>query len=133
MGAKLTVIENKSKNDIEIRVWVPPARPDKFESIISIKAGSWKEVNSKAFSFGHLSPEGLVSSLLMIYVDRVYTVNYLLPIHLIKYAKVICDINEDGLFVVQGIKATFDFCRFKFTLFLFLLLNIFDTISCYWN
>ncbi|KAG5591806.1 hypothetical protein H5410_042320, partial [Solanum commersonii] len=76
MGAKLTVIENRCNNDIEIRVWVPPARPDKFQRIIRI--------------------EGY----------------YFLPIHLIKYAKVICDINEDGLFVVQGIKPTFNFCRF---------------------
>ncbi|CAN4076599.1 unnamed protein product [Withania somnifera] len=117
MGANLSVIENRTNNDIEIRVWVPPARPDKFQSIIRIEAeGGWKEVNSKNFSNGdtiNLYDDEFGSTLLMIYVDGVYTGNYILPIHLVKYAKVICDINEDGLFVVQGIKATFDFCRFK--------------------
>ncbi|XP_059275135.1 uncharacterized protein LOC132029791 [Lycium ferocissimum] len=115
MGAKLTVIENRSNNDMEIRVWVPPARPDKFQRIMRIEAKGWKEINSKNFSFGNLSPdEGFMSTLLMIYVDGVYTGNYFLPTHLRKYAKVICDINEEGHYVIQGIKPTFDFCRFKF-------------------
>ncbi|XP_055819347.1 uncharacterized protein LOC129888391 [Solanum dulcamara] len=108
MGAKLTVIENRCNDDIEIRIWVPPARPDKFERIIRIEAkGGWKEVNSKNFI------DGDTNTLLMIYVDGVYTGNYILPMHMLKYAKVICDTNENGNFVVQGIKPTFNFCRFK--------------------
>ncbi|KAH0648136.1 hypothetical protein KY285_033384 [Solanum tuberosum] len=121
MGAKLTVIENRCNDDIEIRVWVPPARPDRFHSIIRIEAnGGWKEVNSKNFIHADATIlnddddiEFVSSTLLMIYIDGVYTGYYFLPIHLVKYAKVICDINEDGLFVVQGIKPTFHFCRFK--------------------
>ncbi|KAG5591808.1 hypothetical protein H5410_042322 [Solanum commersonii] len=118
MGAKLTVIENRCNDDIEIRVWVPPARPDKFERIIRIEGeGGWKEVNSKNFIHGNTTilddDEFVSSTLLMIYIDGVYTGYYFLPNHLVKYAKVICDINENGLFVVQGIKPTFNFCRFK--------------------
>ncbi|XP_049373602.1 uncharacterized protein LOC125838587 [Solanum verrucosum] len=122
MGAKLTVIENRCKDDIEIRVWVPPARPDRFHSIIRIEAnGGWKEVNSKNFIHADATilndddeeEEFVSSTLLMIYIDGVYTRYYFLPIHLVKHAKVICDINEDGLFVIQGIKPTFNFCRFK--------------------
>ncbi|TMW85077.1 hypothetical protein EJD97_023830 [Solanum chilense] len=122
MGAKLTVIENRCNHDIEIRVWVSPARPDKFQSIIRIEGeGGWKEVNSKNFIHADATIlddndddiEFVSSTMLMIYIDGVYTGYYFLPIHLVKYAKVICDINEDGLFVVQGIKPTFNFCRFK--------------------
>ncbi|XP_049373607.1 uncharacterized protein LOC125838593 [Solanum verrucosum] len=119
MGAKLTVIENRCNDGIEIRVWVPPARPDKFQSIIRIEAnGGWKEVNSKNFIHADATilndeDEFVSSTLLMIYIDGVYRGYYFLPIHLVKYAKVICDINEDGLFAVQGIKPTFHFCRFK--------------------
>ncbi|XP_015083754.1 uncharacterized protein LOC107027097 [Solanum pennellii] len=123
MGAKLTVIENRCNHDIEIRVWVSPARPDKFQSIIRIEGeGGWKEVNSKNFIHADATIlddnddddiKFVSSTLLMIYIDGVYTGYYFLPIHLVKYAKVICDINEDGLLVVQGIKPTFNFCRFK--------------------
>ncbi|KAK4730238.1 hypothetical protein R3W88_023226 [Solanum pinnatisectum] len=119
MGAKLTVIENRCNDDIEIRVWVPPARPDKFQSIIRIEGeGGWKEVNSKNFIHRDATilnddDEFVSTTLLMVYIDGVYRGYYFLPIHLVKYAKVICDINEDGLFVVQGIKPTFSFCRFK--------------------
>ncbi|KAH0648144.1 hypothetical protein KY285_033392 [Solanum tuberosum] len=124
MGAKLTVIENRCNHDIEIRVWVPPARPDKFQSIIRIEGeGGWKEVNSKNFihrdAMNILNDEDddeeefVSSTLLMIYIGGVYRGYYFIPIHLVKYANVICDINVDGLFVVQGIKPTFHFCRFK--------------------
>ncbi|XP_049387784.1 uncharacterized protein LOC125852102 [Solanum stenotomum] len=118
MGAKLTVIENRCKDDIEIRVWVPPARPDRFHSIIRIEAnGGWKEVNSKNFIHADATildeDERVSSTMLMIYVDGVYGGYYFLPIHLVKYAKVICNRNEEGIFVVQGIKPTFNFCRFK--------------------
>ena len=124
MGAKLTVIENRCNHDIEIRVWVSPARPDKFQSIIRIEGeGGWKEVNSKNFIHADATIlddnddddgiEFVSSTLLMIYIDGVYTGYYFHPIQLVKYAKAICDINEDGLFVVQGIKPTFNFCRFK--------------------
>ncbi|XP_049377759.1 uncharacterized protein LOC125842501 [Solanum stenotomum] len=119
MGAKLTVIENRCNDDIEIRVWVPPARPDRFHSIIRIEAnGGWKEVNSKNFIHADATilndeEESVSSTMLMMFVDGVYTGYYFLPNHLVKYAKVICDINEDGLFVIQGIKPTFNFCRFK--------------------
>ncbi|KAK6782588.1 hypothetical protein RDI58_020384 [Solanum bulbocastanum] len=117
MGAKHTVIE--SNDDIEIRVWVPPARPDKFQSIIRIEGeGGWKEVNSKNFIHRDATilndeDEFVLSTMLMIYVDGVYTGFYFLLTDLAKYAKIICNRNEEGIFVVEGIKPTFDFCRFK--------------------
>ncbi|XP_049373604.1 uncharacterized protein LOC125838589 [Solanum verrucosum] len=120
MGAKHTVIENRCKDDIEIRVWVPPARPDKFHSIIRIEAnGGWKEVNSKNFIHADATnilndeEESVSSTMLMMFVDGVYTGYYFLLTDLAKYAKVICNRNEEGIFVVQGIKPTFNFCRFK--------------------
>ncbi|KAK4710583.1 hypothetical protein R3W88_005096 [Solanum pinnatisectum] len=121
MGAKLTVIENRCKDDIEIRVWVPPARPDRFHSIIRIEAnGGWKEVNSKNFIHADATilddvdeDERVSSTMLMMFVDGVYTGYYFLLTDLAKYAKVICNRNEEGIFVVQGIKPTFNFCRFK--------------------
>ncbi|XP_027774873.1 uncharacterized protein LOC107028335 [Solanum pennellii] len=118
MGAKLTVIENRCNDDIEIRVWVPPARPDKFQSIIRIEGnGGWKEVNSKNFIHADATilDERVSSTMLMIYIDGVYTGYYFLLTDLVKYAKlIICNRkNEDGMVVVQGIKPTFNFCRFK--------------------
>ncbi|KAG5591813.1 hypothetical protein H5410_042327 [Solanum commersonii] len=119
MGAKLTVIENRCKDDIEIRVWVPPARPDRFHNSIRIEAnGGWKEVNSKNFIHAddtilNDEEESVSSTMLMMFVDGVYTGYYFLLTDLAKYAKVICNRNEEGIFVVQGIKPTFNFCRFK--------------------
>ncbi|TMW80917.1 hypothetical protein EJD97_013669 [Solanum chilense] len=122
MGAKLTVIENRCNDAIEIRVWVPPARPDKFQSIIRIKGDvGWKEVNSKNFIHADATilddeDEFVSSTMLMIYIDGVYTGNYFLITDLIKYAKIIISNrkNEDGTVVVQAIKPTFNFCRFNF-------------------
>ncbi|KAH0645301.1 hypothetical protein KY284_033185 [Solanum tuberosum] len=119
MGAKLTVIENSCNDDIEIRVWVPPARPDKFQSIIRIVAnGGWKEVNSKNFIHADATilnddDEFVSSTMLMIYVDGVYTGSNFLLTDLAKYAKIICNRNEEGIFGVEGIKPTFNSCRFK--------------------
>ncbi|TMW84676.1 hypothetical protein EJD97_024655 [Solanum chilense] len=122
MGAKLTVIENRCNDDIEIRVWVPNTRPDKFQSIIRIEGkGGWKEVNLKNVIHADETilddeDEVVSSTMLMIYIDGVYTGNYFLITDLVKYAKlIICNRkNEDGTVVVQGIKPTFNFCRFNF-------------------
>ncbi|TMW83629.1 hypothetical protein EJD97_001164 [Solanum chilense] len=124
MGAKLTVIENRCNDAIEIRVWVPPARPDKFQSIIRIEGnGGWKEVSSKNFIHADAKvldddddeDDFVSSTMLMIYIDGVHTGYYFLITDLVKYAKLIISNrkNEDGTVVVQGIKPTFNFCRFK--------------------
>lgn len=119
MGAKLTVIENRCNDAIEIRVWVPTTRPDKFQSIIRIEGnGGWKEVNSKNFIHADATvrdDDDIEFTMLMIYIDGVHTGYYFLITDLVKYAKIIiCNRkNEHGTVVVQGIKPTFNFCRFK--------------------
>lgn len=118
MGAKLTVIENRCNDAIEIRVWVPTTRPDKFQSIIRIEGkGGWKEVNPKNFIHADATilDEFVSSTMFMIYIDGVYTGYYFLITDLVKYAKlIICNRkNEHGTVVIQGIKPTFNFCRFK--------------------
>uniref|UniRef100_M1DDU2 Uncharacterized protein n=1 Tax=Solanum tuberosum TaxID=4113 RepID=M1DDU2_SOLTU len=119
MGAKLTVIENRCNDDIEIKVWVYPDPPYRFHSTIRIEAnGGWKEVNSKNFIHRDTTilndeDESVSTTLLMVYIDGVYTGSNFLLTDLAKYAKVICNRNEEGIFVAEGIKPTFNFCRFK--------------------
>ena len=81
MGGKLSILENRTYYSIELRMWVHPARPDKFEKIIRIKPGGTTRVTAK---------QGLLDFdkvLVMVYANGVWTGNYIFPVHLMTYAK----------------------------------------------
>ncbi|XP_027181499.1 uncharacterized protein LOC113779914 [Coffea eugenioides] len=106
MGGKLSILENRTYYSIELRMWVHPARPDKFEKIIRIKPGGSIRVKAK---------QGLLDFdkvLVMVYANGVWTGNYIFPLHLMTYAKVICDRNQHGGVIIRG-KRAFNFCRLK--------------------
>ncbi|KAD3336507.1 hypothetical protein E3N88_32026 [Mikania micrantha] len=47
MGAWLTIFENRSNVDMEVRVFVPPDRPDRYRTIVRVKPGHTREVLTK--------------------------------------------------------------------------------------
>lgn len=108
MGGKFTILENRTFYNIELRMWIHPARPDKFEKIIRIKPGRSIRIKAKQ---GLLDFEKV---LVMVYANGVWTGKYIFPLHLMTYAKVICDRNQQGRVTIRGKRAYFNFCRLKF-------------------
>ncbi|KAD3336506.1 hypothetical protein E3N88_32025 [Mikania micrantha] len=43
MGARITIFENRSNVDMEVRVFVPPDRPDRYRMIVRVKPGETKK------------------------------------------------------------------------------------------
>lgn len=110
MGAKLTVFENKSNVDMEIRVFVIPSRPDRYRKIIRIRAGE-----SKVVKFKYLCSEGEINedycknpTFLMVFVDGIYSGLSLFPIQIAKYAKILGYVDQNtGNLLIKGIKTRF--------------------------
>ena len=71
MGGKLSILENRTYYSIELRIWVQPARPDKFEKIIRIKPVGSIRVKAKQdlLDFDKV--------LVMVYANGVWTGNYI--------------------------------------------------------
>ncbi|KAF5936340.1 hypothetical protein HYC85_027469 [Camellia sinensis] len=94
MGAKLTSFENRSSVEMEIRAFILPTRPDHYVSIAKIKPGETKEC------YDDIDPEN--PTLMMIYIESKFI--FLQQMDVINYAKIICDINEDGILNIRYIK-----------------------------
>lgn len=124
MGARLTTtFENRSSLEMEVRVFVPPDRPDHFRKIIRIKPGEKKQVLVKCFCDLDTNPERAV--MILVFVEGVYTGVSLLPRHLLGYNKVIWDRSEVGLMHLRGIKNTLtDFCRPRLCYFFFFFTSL---------
>ncbi|KAL0330261.1 UNVERIFIED_CONTAM: hypothetical protein Sradi_5012800 [Sesamum radiatum] len=57
MGAKCCVFVNKSNVEMELRVFLPPARPDKYRKIIRIKPGEVKFLKTAKLCCEDSGPE----------------------------------------------------------------------------
>lgn len=117
MGNRVTVLENRTLYNIEIRMWVHPARPDEFKKIVRIKPGRSITVKATTFSGsvhdhdpGGLQDEG---TMLMVYANGGWTGQYILPLHLFAYAKVSCDRNQHGQVILRAKRANFSFFRLQ--------------------
>ena len=116
MGNRVTVLENRTLYNIEIRMWVYPARPDEFKKTLRIKPGRSTRMMATTFNSSNQDHDhgGLEEEvMLMVYANGVWTGNYIFPLHLMTYAKVICDRNQHGGVIIRG-KRAFNFCRLKF-------------------
>ena len=82
MGGKLSILENRTYYSIELRMWVQPARPDKFEKIIRVKPGG--TIRAKAKQEGLLYFDKV---LVMVHANGVGTGNCIFPLHLMDSAK----------------------------------------------
>uniref|UniRef100_A0A5B7AIR0 Uncharacterized protein n=1 Tax=Davidia involucrata TaxID=16924 RepID=A0A5B7AIR0_DAVIN len=101
--SRLTAFENRSTTvGMEIRVFVPPARPDQYRRIIRLKPGETKELVTKSLCYENTDPEN--PTFFMLFMDGVYTGIFLLPLHVVTYAKIICDTHDDGQVNVRGIQ-----------------------------
>ncbi|KVH99836.1 Protein kinase, catalytic domain-containing protein [Cynara cardunculus var. scolymus] len=81
MGARLTAFENRANVEMEIRVFVPPDRPDRYRMIIRVKPGEVKKVLSKRLCNWeeYFSSETDNHIFLMVFMDGIYSGVTLLP------------------------------------------------------
>ncbi|KAL8537067.1 hypothetical protein ACS0TY_012303 [Phlomoides rotata] len=86
---------------MEIRVFQPPDRPDKFKKIIGLKAG---EV--KVLKISKLCCDDSIPTHLMIYADGVYTGATLFRPHIKEYAKILGYLDKNGVHL-KGIRIKF--------------------------
>lgn len=118
MGAKLTAFENRAKVDMEIRVFVPPDRPDRYRMIIRVKPGEVKKVLTKRLfnweywdEYFSCEPDNHV--FFMVFMDGVYSGVTLLPSEVKKYAKIIGYVDDLGV-IMKGVRFTLtSFFRLK--------------------
>ncbi|THF98643.1 hypothetical protein TEA_008909 [Camellia sinensis var. sinensis] len=115
MGARLTAFENRSTVEMEIRVFVPPTRPDRYQEIIRIKSGETKKVKTITLCCKDTNPEN--PTFLMVFMDGTYTGVFLLAFQVVNYAKIIGYLDENGLLVLKGLTIRLPtFCKLKFSL-----------------
>ncbi|KAK4388920.1 hypothetical protein Sango_2229000 [Sesamum angolense] len=105
MGAKCCVFVNKSNVEMELRVFLPPARPDKYRKIIRIKPGEVKFLKTAKLCCEDSGPEQTTH--LRIFVSGVYTGTTLYPSHIKKYAKILGYLHNNGLVHIKGISIRF--------------------------
>ncbi|KAI3512261.1 hypothetical protein L1887_19576 [Cichorium endivia] len=117
MGARLTAFENRATVDMEIRVFIPPDRPDRYRMIIRVKPGEVKNVLTKKLCkwkeyFPTEKSENHI--FLMVFMDGTYTGVTLLPWEVKKYAKIIGYYVDDCHVILKGVRFTFTtFFRLK--------------------
>nr|KAJ0224727.1 hypothetical protein LSAT_V11C100018840 [Lactuca sativa] len=119
MGGRVTVFENRAAVDMEIRVFVPPARPDRYRMIIRVKPGEVRKVLTKRlcncneyFPFPSEKTDNYI--FLMVFMDGTYTGVTLLPWEVKKYAKIIGYYMDDCHVILKGVRCTFTtFFRLK--------------------
>ncbi|KAK6119476.1 hypothetical protein DH2020_046780 [Rehmannia glutinosa] len=110
MGAQCSVFVNKSGVEMELRVFLPPARPDKYRKIIRIKPGGVKLLKTRKLCCEDSSPENPFH--LMVFVDGVYTGTTLYSFHIKKYTKILGYVDNNGFVHLKGIRIRFpSFCR----------------------
>ncbi|KAL0330812.1 UNVERIFIED_CONTAM: hypothetical protein Sangu_1626700 [Sesamum angustifolium] len=90
---------------MELRVFLPPARPDKYRKIIRIKPGEVKFLKTAKLCCEDSGPEQTTH--LMIFVSGVYTGTTLYPSHIKKYAKILGYLHNNGLVHIKGISIRF--------------------------
>ncbi|KAK9274140.1 hypothetical protein L1049_018954 [Liquidambar formosana] len=78
---------------MEIRVFVPGARPDRFRQIIPIRPGESEEVNVQAFCYENSEEHPIFR----FFVDGVDTGASIVPRDLVNYVKITCDCDEKGV------------------------------------
>ncbi|GMP79346.1 hypothetical protein CsSME_00034928 [Camellia sinensis var. sinensis] len=115
MGARLTAFENRCTVEMEIRVFVPPARPDRYQQIIRIKSSETKKVKTMTLCCKDTNPEN--PTFLMVFMDGTYTGVSLLAFQVVNYVKIIGYLDENGLLVLKGLTIRLPtFFKLKFSL-----------------
>lgn len=105
MGAKVTTFENKSSLEMEIRVFIPPSRPDRYQKIYRIRPGEVKGLKRRSLCCEEINVDN--PTFLIIFMDGVYTGVSLNAFHVQKYAKIFGYVDESGNVLFKGIKARF--------------------------
>ena len=71
MGAKVTVFKNRSDVEMGIRVFIPPARPDQYQKIFSLKPDEVKGLKLRSLCCEDINVDNPM--FLIIFMDGVYT------------------------------------------------------------
>lgn len=110
MGAQCSVFVNKSNVEMELRVFIPPDRPDKYRKIIRVKPGEVKLLKTTKLCCKDSSHEQHIH--LMVFMDGVYTGATLYQFHIEKYARILGYLDNNGFVHLKGIRIRFpSFCR----------------------
>lgn len=113
MGARFTTFQNKSEMEMEIRVFVPPARPDHYRTIIRIAPGETKRVKNTTLCCDYVGWEN--PSFLMIFTGGTYSGVCIMAHQVVKYTKIFGYVDENGLLVFRGTRFAFpSLCNLKF-------------------
>ena len=107
MGNKVTILENRTWFNIEIKMWVDGSRPDRFRKIVRIEPGRSIRVKASAFNSDD-DPGGPECVMLLVYANGSWTGKYLLPQDLFAYAAVFCYRNQHGQVVLRAKRANFN-------------------------
>lgn len=113
MGGKFSILENKSNVDMEIRVFIPPARPDHYRKIIRIKPGETKLVKMKHLFCRETVKDSEINNptFFMVFMDGIYSGVSLFPCDITKYAKILGYVDQNtGNVRLKGIKTRFSCC-----------------------
>ena len=126
MGSMLTAFENRSSIEMEIRVSILPARPDRYLSIKKIPPGEIKELVTKSMCYKDThDPEN--RTLLMVFMGSKFV--FLHQFEVINNAKIICNIDDEGKLNVIKVKAKlfpgFRRIRFKLQILLYFAYHFF--------
>ncbi|XP_027082768.1 uncharacterized protein [Coffea arabica] len=99
MGNKLTILENRTWFNIEIKMWVDVSRPDRFKKIVRIEPG--RSIRVKASTFNSDDQGSVEHALLLVCANGSWTGKYILPQDLFAWAAVFCDSNRHGQVILQ--------------------------------
>ncbi|XP_059655204.1 uncharacterized protein LOC132302391 [Cornus florida] len=98
-SGRVIEFENRSSVEMEIRVFTPPDRPDKYRKIIRIEPRKTQKVLSQS-----LFPDSANHTYLMFFTDGVYAGRFELSQDVVGCANISCEINHDGELNIQRIK-----------------------------
>ncbi|KAL4560276.1 hypothetical protein LXL04_032426 [Taraxacum kok-saghyz] len=104
--------------DMEIRVFIPPDRPDRYRMIVRVKPGEVKKVLTKRLcnwkEYFPIEKSDDNHIFLMVFMDGTYTGVTLLPWEIKKFAKIIGYCVGDCGVIIKGVRFTFTtFFRIK--------------------
>lgn len=112
MGSKCSIFANKSKVEIEIRVFAPPARPDRYKKIIRVKPGETMLLRTTKLG---CQATNLDEISLMVFLDNVYSGVTFYTQDIEIYAKILGYVDDNGRLRLKGIRFKFpSLCMFKY-------------------
>ncbi|XP_059658075.1 uncharacterized protein LOC132304424 isoform X2 [Cornus florida] len=98
-SGRVIEFENRSSVEMEIRIFTPPDRPDRYKKIIRIEPCKTQKVLSQS-----LFPDPINHTFLLFFTDGVYARRFELSQDVVGCTNITCEINHDGELNIQRFK-----------------------------